>query len=199
MVNEEILTGLKNAVDHGDSLDSAIRTAIASGYNPKEVQEAARFVGQGILPSLQSRPEEHLAMPNQKFPFSIMSKSQPIPIKTVQTNPAQIRPIQTQQIPVQQIPVQQMPNSVAVNASTQEFNQIKKEIYTPQNTYSTPTNTSTAESTKIISQGEMQQMSLKKPSYLKEIILGIILFMLLGALGITIFFKSALLSFFSGA
>ena len=39
MVAEEIITSLRNAVEHGDSLESAIQLAINSGYNAKDVQE----------------------------------------------------------------------------------------------------------------------------------------------------------------
>ncbi len=44
MVNEEILTALRNAIDHGENMDSACQILINSGYNEKEVQEASQFV-----------------------------------------------------------------------------------------------------------------------------------------------------------
>ena len=37
MVNEGIVTALKNSIDRGDSLESAKQIMINSGYNPQEV------------------------------------------------------------------------------------------------------------------------------------------------------------------
>lgn len=191
MVNEDILTGLKNAIDHGDSVESAIKTAIASGYNPKEVEEAAQFIGQGTLPFLQTKPEEHFVMPNKKPFFSMTSKPQPVSASPQQT------PASPQQKPPY---TQPMPTSAPVSSSNQDYsqiNEIKREISPSQNTYSAPiTANNSYESTKTLSQ-EINQMSPKKPGYIKEIILGIILLILLGVLAVTILLKDALLEFFS--
>tara|TARA_Y100000310_G_C20677463_1_gene813918 strand:- start:1655 stop:2416 length:762 start_codon:yes stop_codon:yes gene_type:complete len=65
MPNEEILTGLKNAIEHGDSLEAATQIMVNSGYNPTEVQEAANFTSAGSI-NLQAEPEEELVMPEQK-------------------------------------------------------------------------------------------------------------------------------------
>ena len=205
MVNEDILTGLKNAIDHGDSVESAVSTAISSGYNPKEVEEAAQFIGQGTMPYLQTRPEEHLVMPNKKSFLPPAAKPNPIP-----TSPQINTSSKPQQIPgssnLPLIPMaskpQPMPTSPLVNSPNEDnqmnqMNQIKREISPYQNTYSAPiTLNNNFESTKTLSQ-EIKQMSPKKPSYIKEIILGIILLILLGVLGATILLKDVLLEFFS--
>ncbi|MFA5173639.1 MAG: hypothetical protein WC438_00470 [Candidatus Pacearchaeota archaeon] len=68
MVNEEIVTVLRNAIEHGDSLQEAIQIMINSGYNPQEVNEASRFVG-GIMPAYQVKPDEHLSMPSNQSNF----------------------------------------------------------------------------------------------------------------------------------
>ena len=44
MVNEEIVTALRNAIDRGETLESAANILIISGYNDKEVIEASQFV-----------------------------------------------------------------------------------------------------------------------------------------------------------
>jgi len=65
MPNEEILTALKNSIEHGDSLESAIQIMINSGYDANEVQEAAKFTSAGSI-NLQPEPEEELVMPEEK-------------------------------------------------------------------------------------------------------------------------------------
>ncbi|MFA5258467.1 MAG: hypothetical protein WC979_06395 [Candidatus Pacearchaeota archaeon] len=188
MVNEDILTSIKNAVEHGDSLQAAINTAIASGYNPKEVQEAAQLVGQGTLSALQTKPEEHLVMPNKKSFFSRTPKTtpvQPVTQPVSQTQPVQQRPVQIQSIPAK------------TNSLPEDYSQIKREIYPSQNTYSAPmTSQNNSSQNKTLSQ-EIKELSPKRPSYIKEIVLGLILFMLLSLLGITILLKDQLLDFFS--
>jgi hypothetical protein len=57
MVNEEILTGLRNAVERGESLDKVIPIMIESGYNAKEVKEASTYLSSGAL-SMQSHSSE---------------------------------------------------------------------------------------------------------------------------------------------
>lgn len=73
MPNEEILIALKNALDHGDSLESAIQIMINSGYSAAEVQETANFVSAGSI-NLQAEPEEELVMPEQKKSFALKLK-----------------------------------------------------------------------------------------------------------------------------
>ena len=65
MPNQEILTALKNAIEHGDSLESATQIMINSGYDANDVQEAAKFTSAGSI-NLQPEPEEELVMPEQK-------------------------------------------------------------------------------------------------------------------------------------
>ena len=49
MVNEDIVTALRNAVDKGEPLESAAKIMINSGYNPREIHEASQFIGGGIM------------------------------------------------------------------------------------------------------------------------------------------------------
>jgi len=65
MVNEEILTSLKNSLERGEDLQTAMKILINSGYNPKEVQEASLFIG-GATSYLEQKPEEYFTMPNEK-------------------------------------------------------------------------------------------------------------------------------------
>jgi len=46
-MREEIESGLKNAVERGDSLEDAVNSFVNAGYNPVEVREAAKNVASG--------------------------------------------------------------------------------------------------------------------------------------------------------
>ena len=70
MVNEDILTALRNSIERGESLEKSVKILINSGYNPKEVQEASKFVSSGIIYN-EKKPDENLIMPNKKSFFQI--------------------------------------------------------------------------------------------------------------------------------
>ncbi|MBR9704717.1 hypothetical protein GOV12_04850, partial [Candidatus Pacearchaeota archaeon] len=78
MVNEDIITSLRNAITHGESLDSAMNTAIASGYSKRDVDEAARYVGGSVISSQNPRSGESLTMPNKRGFFSKKPKNPPV-------------------------------------------------------------------------------------------------------------------------
>lgn len=48
-MKEELLTGLKNAIERGQSLEKAIQTLISAGYNSSEVHEAAESINAGTI------------------------------------------------------------------------------------------------------------------------------------------------------
>jgi len=50
MVKEDIADGLKNAIEHGASLEQAKMSFMAAGYNKNEVEEASKQIGSGVLP-----------------------------------------------------------------------------------------------------------------------------------------------------
>jgi len=68
-MDEEILTGLRNAIEHGESLQEAMQVMINSGYGLREVQEASKFIGGGILESHQANPDEQFVFPEKKSFF----------------------------------------------------------------------------------------------------------------------------------
>lgn len=65
MVNEEIVTALRNSINNGDSLQSAIQIMINSGYDSREVHEASQFVG-GVTSNIQAIPQEQQMMQRQR-------------------------------------------------------------------------------------------------------------------------------------
>jgi len=46
-MKDEIVAGLKNALDRGESLKSAVQSFINAGYNPVQVREAAKALSEG--------------------------------------------------------------------------------------------------------------------------------------------------------
>ncbi|MGV8151542.1 MAG: hypothetical protein ACP5OG_00520 [Candidatus Nanoarchaeia archaeon] len=86
MVNEDILTGLRNAIERGDNLENASRVMINSGYNQREVEEASRFIGSGVLTMQAMKNDEHLAMPNKKSFFGLFSNKAKKPQNPVPVN-----------------------------------------------------------------------------------------------------------------
>jgi len=64
MVRPDILGGLKNALERGESLDRAVNSFVDAGYDPKEVKEAAlKFVGKENAPVIVSRERKPKAVP----------------------------------------------------------------------------------------------------------------------------------------
>src|SRR3989344_6181893 len=49
----ELVSGLKIAIERGESLQAAMQTFILAGYNPEEVQEAARNINMGVSNRIQ--------------------------------------------------------------------------------------------------------------------------------------------------
>lgn len=66
MVNEDIVTGLNNAISRGESLQDAIQILINSGYNPAEVNEASRYIQGGVISDLEPKKDEYLIMSQSK-------------------------------------------------------------------------------------------------------------------------------------
>jgi hypothetical protein len=90
MVNEDIMTAIRNGINHGETLNSIVQTLIRSGYNPREVEEASRFFSGGVL-DLEPPSLHKFVMPEEKGILSKFSKPkeqtiQPQPLPTVQSN-----------------------------------------------------------------------------------------------------------------
>ena len=76
MVDENISTGLRNAIERGENLEDAVQIMINTGYNPDKVKEASQFISSGALTMQEQKPDEILLMPKKKGFFSnIFSKS----------------------------------------------------------------------------------------------------------------------------
>ncbi len=73
-MQSEILAGLKNAMEHGSSIESAIQSFISAGYNPQEVMEAAKYISTGVS-NLIYAPEEN-SIPENKNNSAILPKKE---------------------------------------------------------------------------------------------------------------------------
>jgi len=217
MPNEEIVSALRNAIDHGETLQSAVQLMINSGYNLEEVQEASRFIGSGTLSMQEIKPEEQLTMPEEKSSkFKFWAKNEP-ENKIIQQPKQQFQP-QFQQKPIQSIqkpvqpPVQQLPQysqQVTQEQIKQSFQQPFKQypqIPRPAQQYPPQQYPQVMQAPRPTPQliprpgelsREIQKIQPAKQSYLKEIILLIILLILIGILAATIFFKDKILGWFA--
>ncbi|PXY71305.1 hypothetical protein CXX78_01815 [Candidatus Parvarchaeota archaeon] len=75
-MRDDILGGLKNALERGENINKAIVSLINAGYSEKEVKEAANFL-QGGTPNLQQsdnnlpqveKKVQNIQTPVKKFP-----------------------------------------------------------------------------------------------------------------------------------
>ncbi|MDD5192440.1 MAG: hypothetical protein PHH54_04720 [Candidatus Nanoarchaeia archaeon] len=199
MVNEEIVTGLRNAIEHGDSLQDAMQIMMNSGYSPQEVQEASRYVGGGTLHMQQPTPEEHLAMPSQKSAMQKMAfwkgqKPQSQQFQQPVQAQQQVKPINQSQQPIQQNQFQQQrqPMQSLPPSQSQQIQQAQQqEQFSVQQSYEPKVQ----ESVPLAKQ--LNKIKPPRTSHLKEIVLLIILLVLIGLLVATIMFKSTILGWFS--
>jgi len=210
---EEIISALRNAIEHGESLESAVQIMINSGYNPEEVHEASKFIG-GVLSMQEPRPEEQLMLPEQKKNFSSKFKfwgkkqtenqiiQQPktqYPQQSFQKiqQPSQQSSQQPKQQQFQQMPQQPTPAQIK-QSFQQPFQQYPPLFQQPQK-FQQPMQQP------ILRQAprpgelsrEIQKIKPAKQGYMKEIILLIILLILIGVLAATIFFKDKILAWFA--
>lgn len=195
MVNEDIITSLKNAVGHGESIETAMETAVSSGYNQREVEEAAKFVGKGVIPITKIKPEEMLTMPNKKGFFSKTEKKPPVPIQQVQQPKPMLLP---QKTPVYKEQVQNIQKSSSQQLPA--FSQPKPQPQVLQQAQTQkPIQSQPIQNIKIQLQQmpQAKQAPAKKQSYIKEIILLILLLILIGILIIVVKFKEQIINFFS--
>ncbi len=194
MLNEEIITALRNAIEHGESLSDAIQIMMNSGYNPAEVQEASIYMGGGALNMQQPRPDEHLVMPRQRTGISKVTfwKNQ----KPAQQPPTQQpKIIQTQQFRTQQQIQQNQPQVIqSLQFQQQAQQQIPQAEQFP--IQQIPQYSQVRQSSIPLTK-QLEKIKPSRPSYFKEIFLLIILLILIGALISTILYKDTILAWFA--
>lgn len=174
MRNEELTSGLKNAIENGSSLEQAKRSFINAGYNQREVEQAAKEISSGVFHPVQKLPETTYPkqqIKEQETTEQTEKKSfwQKIPLigrlfkkkeKISTPKPSSIPPLPTQP---QQQPTQHQPQQQPIQQVQQQPQPEAKH----------------KDKTKIIA-----------------IIFSIVLFILLVLLFLTIFFRKAIVNLF---
>jgi hypothetical protein len=102
MVNEEILGGLKSALDRGESLKRAMMTLYNSGYKKEEIEECARMLVENRENQIQvpNFPIQQIQEVKPQFQQPVTQKPAPQikkinqPIQTVRSYPV-YSPVQT--------------------------------------------------------------------------------------------------------
>jgi len=186
MPKEEIITVLKNSIERGESLQTAMQIMINSGYNPREVQEASKYIGR-VPVNMQAKPGEQLTMPEKKSFFSRFKRS-PTKPRIQQSVPQQ---------PVQQIYPAQLPiPNVQRVSPRQEARQIRQQITEPKPILP-QVEVLDQEEREVSLAKQLNKLTPKKHSHGKEIMLLIILLVLIGLLIGTIFLKNTIIGWFS--
>lgn len=80
MLKEEIVAGIKNAIERGYSLRQAKQSFLIAGYSPEEVEEAAEFLQSGYSTAQTERPAQ---MPTVQ-PTNIARPPRPKPVSKTQ-------------------------------------------------------------------------------------------------------------------
>ena len=78
MTNEEILGGLKSALERGESLKKAMMTFFNAGYKREEIEDAAR-----TLNEMNFQPELKTQQPQKNIPIISQLKPVDIPPKKI--------------------------------------------------------------------------------------------------------------------
>src|SRR3989344_3370877 len=169
MVNEDIITILRNGIERGESLEVCKRIAINSGYNPREVEEASHFISRGTMTNLKQQNPLDLIMPNKKS-FSFFKR----------------KPKEN----VDMIKKESPPLPILQNKS------INKEYDDNREQYKVMENKNPKILMQSNNQIELNKP--KKKGFTKEIILFILLLILVGLLILTVVFRNRILEFFSG-
>jgi lysylphosphatidylglycerol synthetase-like protein (DUF2156 family) len=64
MVKEELVIGLKNAINRGESLEKAMQSLLTAGYSPIDVKEASEYINLGVTKKIaQNVPQENPQTP----------------------------------------------------------------------------------------------------------------------------------------
>src|SRR3989344_4656666 len=90
-MREDILRGLKNAIERGEPLEKAVQSFISAGYNPVEVKQAAESmmeVATAITNPYSEQPSTGNLLPPPVR--AAMSQQTPLPTQTSPRQAAQI-------------------------------------------------------------------------------------------------------------
>ncbi len=97
-MNADIISGIKNAVEHGSTLQEAVQSFLNAGYSATEVEEAARYLTGGATTAVN--PSAHVPGVSKE----VESPKAPIAVPAQQTRAQTQQPVNSMnnQRPVQQ-------------------------------------------------------------------------------------------------
>ncbi|MEK6844539.1 MAG: hypothetical protein AABX83_03905 [Nanoarchaeota archaeon] len=78
-MREDIVTGLKNAVQRGETLEKAVQSFINAGYNPVEVKQAAESIYEGATSIINPETGKKVIQ-EQSLQQHVIQSSKQIPI-----------------------------------------------------------------------------------------------------------------------
>jgi hypothetical protein len=138
MVRQDIVAGLRNALERGISIESAKNSLLSAGYSVEDVNEAASSISAGSAisnePQFVKSPADYVqpSKPNQQSyqaqPQQVQQQSQVQQFPYLQQN--QQQPVQQPQ--TQQFPYVQQPGQVQQQQPVQQFQQIQSRIPTQE-------------------------------------------------------------------
>jgi len=174
-MNEEVLGGLRSALERGQTLERAMMTLFNSGYKKEEIEEAARSLLE-FQPSAQLQPPVKTVA---KIPI-VKQTPQPASLPKQQITPPQPTQIQKQSLQ-KQIPSVIQKSQVIQKPQIQQTIQVQKPIQ------------------KISNYGEEKPKEEKRPARERAIIFILVFLMafLLGLLAVIFLFKDQLIAYFS--
>ena len=120
-MREEILAGLKNALERGESLERAVQSFINAGYNPAEVRQAAQLLSDGALSTLHPQTEPIRKIQMQSSIQNIREPAQTQPIQQVQQEK-----IYTPRPPAEQFPTRKLNNGMPFQPVRKKTNSGKR-------------------------------------------------------------------------
>ena len=103
-MREDIVAGLRNALERGASLEQAVQSFINAGYNPAEVQEASRGLSFGATTMINPEAEPKVERQEVSQPQPIIA--QQAPIEQIQVG--QMQGQATQKLEMPQMPQRQL-------------------------------------------------------------------------------------------
>ncbi len=187
MVKEEVIAGIKNAIERGYTLEQAKQTFINAGYNQNEIESAVASIG-GIMTQFPRPPQLKSQQPKPpQIPAPLLAPlSPPLPA-----------PLPVKQIQIQQKQPLQSPQPLQSTQSSQSFQPLPRQQLPRQPWLNL--NHQAKPAIQPVMQQAIQPATPSEKSRLKllTIILIIIITILASLFVLTIFFNEALTNFLS--
>lgn len=105
MVRQDIIAGLRNAVQRGFTMQQAMQSYINAGYNAQEVQQAAAHLSKGQAPPIQQKgapvaqQAQQLIQPTTQPTQQMQMTQQPQPGPQPPSGSQQVKPLKDKKKP----------------------------------------------------------------------------------------------------